>query len=210
MKKPPYRLIAFTARLQHGKTTAAKILEEQGYVIVSFATPLKEMLITMGLTWEQLTTKKHEPCELLGGATPRRCLQILGTEVGRGVYDGIWVNIARRKIEALWAEGKNVCVDDCRFLNEAQMIAALGGILVRIERPDLMPVRHWWTPLMFWNREHTSEAGFDSRYVDLVIQNDGTPEDLKDRIHAVVDGTYARACEIYGACARQLKRPLAA
>ena len=210
MKKPPYRLIVFAGRLQHGKSTAAKILQEQGYVIVSFATPLKEMLVTMGLTMEQLTTKKHEPCELLGGERPRRALQLLGTEFGRGVYDGLWVNIARRKVEALWAEGKNVVIDDCRFDNEGEMAKALKAIVVRIERPDLMPVRHWWTKLLFWKREHASEAGINPKYVDLVIQNDGTPEDLKDRINAVVDGTYARACEIYGACARQLKRPLAA
>jgi len=157
------------------------------------------MLVTMGLTRQQVETDKEIPCELLGGESPRRALQLLGTEFGRALHRDLWVRIAENKINELLAAGQNVVVDDCRFDNEAEMLSRLGAVIVRIERDELIPRKKWWAPLLFWKKEHASEAGISDRYVDITIKNNGTLKELADRVTSVLDGTYHRVAGVYDA-----------
>lgn len=134
----PRTLIAFTGLAGAGKSTAAQHLVARGFTRIRFAGPLKAMMAALGLTHEQIDgTEKETPCALLGGKTPRYAMQTIGTEWGRDlIANDLWIrafNLALEKVPA----GVPVVVDDCRFPNEAAAISANGGVIVRIERPEV-------------------------------------------------------------------------
>ena len=202
MKNPPYNLIVFTAGLKSGKTAAAAVAERAGYQRVRFAAPLKDMLVTMGLTRQQVEVDKEIPCDLLGGATPRRALQLLGTEFGRAIDESLWTRIAEYKIRDLLAAGKTVVVDDCRFDNEAEMLSRLGAVIVRIERDALKKKRSWFQSFLLLigvKKIHASERGISDRHVDVTIKNNGTLQELKDRVTSVLNGSYFVSAQVYDA-----------
>lgn len=62
-------------------------------------------------------------------------------------------------------------VDDCRFLNEAQMIRKLGGVIWHVERPGYGPVKH-----------HQSELEHLEIRTDALLKNDETVEQLRDLV----------------------------
>ena len=71
-----------------------------------------------------------------GPTTPRRVMQLLGTEFGRNISPTLWVDLWKREIIPLVIEGAKVVVDDVRFDNEYHAIANLGGFVIRMESPD--------------------------------------------------------------------------
>lgn len=133
----PRTVIAFTGLAGAGKSTAAMhLVKSRGFERVRFAGPLKAMMAALGLTPAEIDGDRKElPCELLGGETPRYAMQTLGTEWGRNLIDSnLWIRAWRAAVDRLPA-GQPVVVDDCRFPNEAAAIQAVGGFLVKIERP---------------------------------------------------------------------------
>lgn len=103
--------------------------------------------------------------------TPRKLLQLLGTEAGRQIiHPNIWIN-------SLFSEYRpsksNWIITDLRFPNEAKAIQNRGGFLMRINRPH--------------NQEdpHKSEVALDNwEEWDAVIENNGTLEQFEDRVIA--------------------------
>ncbi len=114
------KFIAFAGRMYAGKTSIAKALADKlgsdRAVVMSFATPIKKMLLTMGLTEDQVygSLKGVPDYKILGGKTPRHAMQTLGTEWGREMINpNIWANILMLESEKV--KGKIVIVDDLRF-----------------------------------------------------------------------------------------------
>ena len=141
--------------------------------------------------------------------TPRKLLQLLGTEAGRQIiHPNIWVN-------ALFADYRetvdfdnnlppntNWIITDVRFPNEAQAIKDRGGILIRINRRQVTNncSQHsdglWYTSEhgeaesevtpVYANRknEHLSETALDDYDgFDYVIENDSdSVQDLVDKV----------------------------
>lgn len=172
-------LIGLVAQAKQGKSTAANHLTGvHGFTLVKFAGPLKDMLYSIGLCWEEIEGKdKEAPSPLLCGKTPRFAMQTLGTEWGRQTLgEDFWVNLwAHRARKELVAE-RHVVVDDCRFENEARAVLRLGGVLVRLSRPGgpVIPVNH------------ASEIELVRIVEDLHIENDGTIEQLCDTLDGLV------------------------
>lgn len=135
---PAHRtIIAFTGLAGAGKSTAAmRLVHRHKFERVRFAGPLKAMMAAIGLNAIEIDgSSKEMPCDLLGGKTPRYAMQTIGNEWGRELIGpDLWVNAWRAAVEKLPA-GVPVVVDDCRYPNEAATIQAMGGIIVRIERP---------------------------------------------------------------------------
>jgi len=130
-------VIAFTGLAGAGKSTAAMhLVERHGFERIRFAGPLKAMMAALGLSQAEIDgNRKEEPCELLGGKTPRFAMQTIGTEWGRQlIHPDLWIRAWRAAVDRLPA-GVPVVVDDCRFPNEAEAVKAAGGVCVRIERP---------------------------------------------------------------------------
>jgi hypothetical protein len=106
------------------------------------------------------------------GKTARELLQTLGTEWGRDIIGkDLWVDVWRCKAKRLMYNLHIVC-DDVRFENEANTIMELGGVMLRVIRPDAATTS-----------THASEGGLDNFPFTATIRNEGTVEDL----HAKVD-----------------------
>ena len=158
-----------------GKSTLADLLIE--HQRVSFAAPLKSavshMLNQLGLSALHYIYVDKEAIIPGLGVSARHMLQTLGTEWGRAcIHPDFWVKIARAKTERIMNNGGSVVVDDVRFPNEVAMIRELGGELWRIERPGVS-----------YDGSHESEGGLESIIPDRVIINDGTIDQLKERIY---------------------------
>ena len=152
-------IIGLTGKKGCGKSTVGRIIaEEWGYGIKSFATPIKLMLSAMGLSDDELyNPEKKEEIIPEFGKSPRELMQLLGTEFGRTlVSQNIWVASLEKHLE----QGQSYVIDDVRFPNEAAMIRANGGIVVRVVRGlDDEPA------------EHISEAGIDTELINYEIRN---------------------------------------
>jgi hypothetical protein len=122
-----------------GKSFAAlHLTERRGFRRIRFAEPLKAMLRTLGCSNEELDgAAKEAPCPALCGRTPREAMQTLGTEWGRQlIHPDLWLEAWRRRVAAVaeFAPAAQIVVDDVRFLNEAEAIWRLGGMIWRIDR----------------------------------------------------------------------------
>jgi len=126
--------------------------------------------------------------------TPRLALQLWGTEVcRRGFHDDIWI----ASLEARLRNSKdNIVISDCRFPNEIKAIKNAGGLVVCVER-GVKP--HWYdiavqankgvTSASKWLSEekiHASETAWVGTNFDYIVDNNGTVDDLYNRIALVV------------------------
>ena len=111
----------------------------------------------------------------------RKLLQFLGTDWGRDVVSSsLWIDLWKQEVMEL---NKNfsevglsdaiIVVDDVRFDNEAETIKAFAGLIIEVrskktsERIDTA------------RADHKSENGVSLDYVDAIIENDGSIEDLE-------------------------------
>ena len=172
-------IIGIAGHRGSGKSAAAKILVERGFVRQRFAQPLKDMLKAAGLTDEHVDgSLKEVPCELLGGRTPRHAMQTLGTEWGRDLlHPDLWIFLWRARA----TQSPLVVVDDVRFHNEVAAIRDLGGVIWRVERPGC------------GGDGHVSEAYVAQLEVDRRICNDGSLADLRARVNAALEAPLADA-----------------
>jgi hypothetical protein len=170
---------------QSGKTFTATVLAQKGFMLMSFAEPIKHMAVkfftfmgypkdeALKLVWTQ--KEKHIP-EIK--TTVRRVLQTLGTEWGRDCIDqNIWVDCMMHRIYA-YSKRKpgNIVIDDVRFLNEAEIIKKLNGEVWKIVRPV---ANH--------DGSHQSEGALDNwNQFDQVIENDGTLHDFRMKIDSLL------------------------
>jgi hypothetical protein len=172
-------VVALTGLEGSGKSTAAGFLVAQnGFRLEKFAGPLKDMLRAIGLQEDEIESPlKNQPCDALLGRTPRHAMQTLGTEWGRKCIDeDFWLSLWHTRV--VDGRGRFVVVDDCRFPNEAQIIKDLGGVIVRIERPDRKHDAQ--------AASHISEALLNELPYDFIVQNVGSPMDLYKQVYDCV------------------------
>lgn len=188
------KLIALHSSVpQSGKSTVANILYlNHDFYTVPFALSIKRMVTTflleaeIGLNYPESMTKFIENyksskiSELnldlnLCHVTVRNLMQTLGTEWGRThVHPDIWIMLWTLKAQSYFNRNVKVCVDDLRFANEALAVRNLGGEIWKIVRPE-HNVDHSII-------NHASEHGLDDKLFDRVIINDGSIDDLKNKI----------------------------
>jgi hypothetical protein len=142
-------------------------------------------------------------CSMFPALSPRLALQQLGTEWGRAMYEGVWINYALRAAGQLLigekyrrvsylpelglhdrGEGQGlesvygVVIADVRFPNELRRIREVGGKIWLIERPG------------DFNDEvlrHASEDGLDGEKFDSIVSNDGTLEHLREIVRITMN-----------------------
>lgn len=174
-----------------GKTTVARAMQEldPNLEIISFATPLKEMVKclfqSMGMTSDIAGALTYDsdlkdlPILGLGDGTitPRRLMQTLGTEWRNMIDPDLWVNIALGKVANLGEQGKNICIDDVRFPHEVACLrrgyfTSYEVIHLNVDRPGNSKGLG----------QHASEAGLAGVTPDFQMFNDGTIEELKFKV----------------------------
>lgn len=168
-----------------GKSTLATALTRNGYRRFRFASTLKKMckllLSDAGYTPEESEYYiegggRLDELAYLGTSniTPRRMMQLLGTEFGRNLDENIWVNIVQNQIDA---QSAPPVVDDMRFKNEWAMAFHRGYLLVKVVRADFVENEV--------TQSHASEQELSDDMFDVIIHNDSTYDDyitLLDRI----------------------------
>lgn len=91
--------------------------------------------------------------------TIRELLQKLGTDAVRNnVHPDAWLNAVMCDYKS--DNKQNWIITDVRFRNEAKAIKAKGGIIIRVDRPDVKPIN-----------PHASETELDSYKFDYLIAN---------------------------------------
>lgn len=172
-----------------GKTTAAGMLADRfGYVEVALADPLYDAISAMfGVPVEVLKDRatKEQAIPWIGHS-PRRLLQTLGTEWGRGIIgESIWVKTAmRRAFDALDAGAAGVVIPDVRFMNEAAAIRQAGGCVWRMQRDGAGIAGN-----------HPSEAGIPEDMVDRLIVNNGDTDQLEADVCITLTADMRRRAE---------------
>lgn len=156
-----------------GKDTFAQILSYylparcfsiSSYVHIALAT-----LLGVSVDWVRLE-KDREVVRVAGKeVTIRELLQRMGTEVGRYMFGPkCWLRMLFDDIES--SKEQYVIVTGIRFVNEVEFFKARGHVIVcEVRRPG------------FEGDEHVSEKGLGESLIDLVVENDGTIEDLREK-----------------------------
>ena len=186
-------LIGIVGLIGSGKDTVAeRLVQQHGYIKDSFAKSLKDAVAAM-FNWDRemlegdTTSSRHwreQPdaywSERLGKpVTPRWVLQHFGTEVMRGqMYDGIWLDSCMGRYK-----GQNTVISDTRFINEIKTIKAHGGIIVCVARGELPTKKS-----MQEKGAHQSEWDWLEHDYDITIENNGTLEDLYNKVDDLIIG----------------------
>lgn len=95
----------------------------------------------------------------------RRLLQDYGTDVHRTVDEDYWIK------RTLGSVTGNTVFPDTRFPNEAEAC----DLVILVNRPGVGPVNG-----------HASDAGLAFPYARITIDNDGTLEDLADKVEVAL------------------------
>lgn len=187
IKKPIRSIIGIVGSKNSGKSEAAKYIanSSKGYTVKSIATPIKQILSIIGIPNKNLFGTNEDKNELLPtfNTTARKLLQYTGTEFGRdSLHKDVWIDILIKNLDP----NTSYVIDDVRFINEAEKIKELGGILIGLSRP--------W---MSWEDQgvdnHTSEicayAEPFKSMIDHWVGNNGTKEELHNNIAKIIGET---------------------
>lgn len=177
MSKKPL-LIGLTGYAGSGKDTVREILEHRHELDgIAFADSIRDMLTALfescGVKTDWMTERslKEEVIPEFG-ASYRQMAQELGTGWGRELHPDFWLKIAGAKAAMYQKhDSRGVVISDVRFPNEAAWVKAQGGVIWKIIRPGVEPVR-----------AHASEDLIASLPYDYVIDNSGSIDRLQ---HAV-------------------------
>ena len=181
-KEVPYaytnkcNIVVIGGKARVGKTTSAnylysalKFYEFQGIRLyqTAFSYPIKE-LATAHFGWDGKKDEKG-----------RRLLQVIGTEAGRAYDENIWVKKLEDRIFSQIFPYNFVFVDDWRFPNERDYfkenpfydVTTIG--IIREVR------------LTGDAASHPSENSLDMSEMDFVIDNNGTIEELNNKLDTI-------------------------
>lgn len=170
----PLTVIGFAGKKMVGKGEAARALENLGFFHYNFADPLKEAVMDLfEFTHEELYDPKLKEIvvERWPHKSPREVLQKFGTEVARHCANGVWV---RKWLKAVRNRQLVVC-SDVRFEDEAEAVRSIGGRVVLINGRTNSSSNEAYAG-------HVSEADLPGRLISTVIRNDGSVEQLHERV----------------------------
>lgn len=199
-------LIAISGLAGSGKSTAAVALQivmgtkevtEQApgwrktvpiYEIRPFAAKLKQILsLLTGIPASELEKQEvkasHLPEEWwfyqynglrLAKPTYRDALQLIGTDLLRNQFhEDVWVNA----LFSDWTPKSKWIIPDLRFPNEFEAIKSRGGTTIRITRSKDTSGEMY---------KHESEKALEGFIFDHYIINDGTKEELMEKVKNII------------------------
>lgn len=126
--------------------------------------------------------------------TPRKIMQLLGTEAGRQViHPQIWINSmfseyrrsvhnskskpsGGQSVSVIDAPYPNWVITDTRFPNELQAVKDRDGITIIVKRQETDHLAG----------DHASETSLDNSKFDYTINNDGTVEELIEKVRDIL------------------------
>jgi GTPase SAR1 family protein len=164
-----------------GKTTIAKYLvEKYGFIELSFATCLKDVVAHI-FDWDRELIEGNTPESRqwretidnwwsirlgIPNLTPRFILQYIGTDIMRNYFHpDIWISHLERKIQP----NINYVITDCRFYNEISMLYRYNAYIIKVLKNNIKYDIH--------SSENLAHMTDDTTFNNY-IKNDGTIEEL--------------------------------
>jgi hypothetical protein len=142
------------------------LVETLDFKEIFFARILKEFAHKyFNVPEEELYGEKSE--------TSRRIMQGIGEMFREEVCGSFWID---RTLGGL-PPGYNVVVSDTRYVNEAEAIRKLGGVIIKVVR-DAASIEY--------GADHPTETEQDAIVPDATIFNDGTVEDFHRELNATM------------------------
>lgn len=179
MPKPRTKVVCISGHARAGKDTSAalmkKRLEAQGYkVLVMHNADLLKYMCQSLFDWDG---QKDE--------AGRYLLQYVGTDVVRKREPDFWVDFIIKTLSMFPNTWDYVLIPDVRFPNEIDRLKKAGFDVthIRIERSCE-------NGLTEKQREHPSETALDNTHPDVVIVNDGSIEEMNQRIGEIFQTEY--------------------
>lgn len=171
------KVICIAGKAQHGKDTTASIMSKQltdkGYtVLIAHYSDLVKYVCKTFFNWNG---EKDE--------YGRTLLQIVGTNKIRSKYHDFWVSFIAKILTAFENEWDYVLIPDTRFPNEINGLFYYGleTLSLRIERDNFD------SGLSDEQKAHISETALDDFNFDFVIENNGSVEDLENKVNELLE-----------------------
>jgi hypothetical protein len=197
--------IAISGKANSGKDTVAKLMWDilkntlpysktyltkrtEAIQKVALADPIKEMILLMFPRTQRKMLygpSKFRSTEIPGAfkdgqpLTYRKLLQELGTTVGRGFREDVWIDALNYKMEKAENRGYLLfIVTDVRFRNEFDSIKKSGYTMIRVKRDEQLQMNH--------SSEVEQESILDNEF-DFILDNNGTKDDLRVKIVQILN-----------------------
>jgi dephospho-CoA kinase len=176
--------IALCGKLRSGKDTAANHLYiRHGFDRVAFGDALKRNAHAV-FPW------------ISDGTKPRALYQQYG-QLMREIDPDVWIKHAEMAVKgkidfrvSMGAEAIGIVITDLRQPNEYEWARANGFTIIRVTAPDEVRIgRAIKAGDTFCDNdlEHSTELAIDGFAVDYTVVNDGTVDELKEKINAVLE-----------------------
>jgi len=182
-------IIALSGKRNSGKTTAANILMSNGFIKLSFATPLKNICgELLGFNHEQLYETK-DIIDVRYNKTPRECMlklaRYLNNDFNEFVYgekNNIFVRIMENKIDKLLNDNKNcnIVIDDCRLIDEFEMLKNKNALFINISRENKQN-NNKYDILIDNDITEKNNLSFD-----ILLENNNTEKELNDKLINII------------------------
>ena len=177
------RIIALCGSKRCGKDTVANYISENyGYTNVKFAGKLKDICKTLfDFTDDQVEADVKDAVDPRYNKTPREILQFFGTEMMQFKLQEFLPSVGR----LFWArnllestKNTSIIISDMRFIHEADQVIAYDpkALIIRVKRPT--------QTLM--DDTHVSETEVNNLPFHETIDNDGSIENLHEKIRAIM------------------------
>lgn len=164
-----------------GKDTVADHLVRHGFARVAFASPVRDVLLSINPLVTRDGLRLRDVVEAHGWDTAKRqfpevreLLQGLGAGVRDSLGESVWVEHALRRLDALPGP---VVVTDVRYRNEALALRSRNFLLAWVQRPGVGPAN-----------AHPSETDIPTELADVVLTNDGSIPELHAAVDALLRG----------------------
>jgi len=131
-------IIGISGYVGSGKTTLADYFtQNHGFVRLSFADKIREIMVVLGVPMEVLRDPvlKEKPHPALCGCSPRDFMEALGKMARDKTNGKLWL---QQFVIAAEPRPLVIC-DDVRHQNEANLILENGGYVFRLRVPGTQP-----------------------------------------------------------------------
>jgi hypothetical protein len=176
-------LIGFLGQKRVGKDTCADYLvEKYGFQKYAMATPMKDAIkIIFKLSDEQLYGNAKEIVDPRWGVTPRELMNFIGVDTLKIRLPELYPQIGDvyvKHLEIILQENpeSSFAMSDLRFQTDVDAIKKLGGIIVKVTRPQLIN-----------KDQHISEKGIENIHgIDYEIVNDSSVAGLQVKVKEII------------------------